>query len=244
MEIRCAPIAAPRGASASRLPDRGGAIKRLRPTILGKAPTPRPLRRRCSHIATTHTPGRRVAVAIDLSEDQSRSSFDPWNLLMRDYFKPIAAWFRSSGTSDMNLHFKSAAEIARLIRERKVSAVDALEHFLARIEKYNPRLNAVIWLDPAGARAQRQARWELSGQGCPSATRPSRRAAAIRPRSHSAAPSKRRSAASSCRRGSIEERRERGRRNTPPENRDRGRPRGLPLPHHRAYGSVHGGSMD
>jgi hypothetical protein len=27
-------------------------------------------------------------------------------------------------------------------------------------------------------------------------------------------------------------------------NRDRGRPCGLPLPHHRAYGSVHGGSAD
>ena len=29
-----------------------------------------------------------------------------------------------------------------------------------------------------------------------------------------------------------------------PGNRDRGRPCGLPLPHHRAYGSVHGGSAD
>ena len=28
------------------------------------------------------------------------------------------------------------------------------------------------------------------------------------------------------------------------ENRDRGRPRGLPLPHHRTYGSVSGGSLD
>jgi hypothetical protein len=27
-------------------------------------------------------------------------------------------------------------------------------------------------------------------------------------------------------------------------NRDRGRPRGLPLPHHRTYGSVSGGSLD
>src|ERR1700720_1109913 len=45
------------------------------------------------------------------------------------------------------LHFKSAVEIARLIREREVRAVEALEHFLARIEKYNPTLNAVIWLD-------------------------------------------------------------------------------------------------
>ena len=45
------------------------------------------------------------------------------------------------------LHFKSAVEIARLIRERKVRAIEALEHFLARVGKYNPKLNAVIWLD-------------------------------------------------------------------------------------------------
>jgi amidase len=49
------------------------------------------------------------------------------------------------------LHFKSAVEIARLIREREVRAVEALEHFLARIEKYNPKLNAVIWLDAGRA---------------------------------------------------------------------------------------------
>ena len=57
----------------------------------------------------------------------------------------------------MNLHFKSAAEIARLIRERTVSAVDALEHFLARVEKYNPRLNAIIWLDATRARERARA---------------------------------------------------------------------------------------
>jgi amidase len=57
----------------------------------------------------------------------------------------------------MNLHFKSAAEIARLIRERKVRAVDALDHFLARAEKYNPRLSAIIWLDAAGARERARA---------------------------------------------------------------------------------------
>src|SRR5215470_2293666 len=52
----------------------------------------------------------------------------------------------------MDLHFQSAAEIAQLIRERKVSAVETLEHFLARIEKYNPRLNAIVWLDADRAR--------------------------------------------------------------------------------------------
>ena len=80
---------------------------------------------------------------------------------MRNCLKSIAAWFRSSGASNVNLHFKSAAEIAKLIRERKVSAVDALEHFLARIEKYNPRLNAIVWLDAAG-RARTRPR---SGRG-------------------------------------------------------------------------------
>jgi amidase len=57
----------------------------------------------------------------------------------------------------MDLHFKSAAEIARLIQERKISAVDALEQFLARVEKHNPRLNAIIWLDAARARERARA---------------------------------------------------------------------------------------
>jgi amidase len=79
------------------------------------------------------------------------------NLRMRNCFKSILGWFRSPGASTVNLHFKSAAEIARLIRERHVSAVDALEHFLARVEKYNPHLNAIVWLDAAGARERARA---------------------------------------------------------------------------------------
>lgn len=52
----------------------------------------------------------------------------------------------------MDLHFSSAIEIARLIHERKISAAETLEHFLARVAKYNPRLNAIIWLDAERAR--------------------------------------------------------------------------------------------
>jgi amidase len=52
----------------------------------------------------------------------------------------------------MGLHFSSAIEIARLVRERRVSAIDVLEHFLARVAKYDPRLNAIIWLDAERAR--------------------------------------------------------------------------------------------
>src|SRR5215471_11745689 len=55
------------------------------------------------------------------------------------------------------LHFKSAVEIAWLIREREVRATEALEHFLARVEKYNPNLNAVIWLDVGRARERAKA---------------------------------------------------------------------------------------
>jgi amidase len=50
------------------------------------------------------------------------------------------------------LHFKSAVDIARLIRERKISATETLEHFLLRVAKHNPKLNAIVWLDAEGAR--------------------------------------------------------------------------------------------
>jgi len=55
------------------------------------------------------------------------------------------------------LHFKSAIEIARLIRERKMSAAEVLEHFLVRVTKYNPKLNAIIWLDAERARKRAKA---------------------------------------------------------------------------------------
>ena len=45
------------------------------------------------------------------------------------------------------LHYKSAVEIAELIRSKKASAVEVLEHFLKRIERYNPKLNAIIWMN-------------------------------------------------------------------------------------------------
>src|SRR3974377_1918996 len=63
------------------------------------------------------------------------------------------------------IHFKSAVEIARLIRERKVRAIEALEHFLARVEKYNPKLKAVIWLDVERARERANAADAALAQG-------------------------------------------------------------------------------
>lgn len=45
------------------------------------------------------------------------------------------------------LHYRSAVELAASIQAKEVSAVELLQHFLARIETHNPKLNAVIWMD-------------------------------------------------------------------------------------------------
>ena len=52
--------------------------------------------------------------------------------------------------------YRSAASIAKMIRERQVSAEEAVKTFLDRIEKVNPNLNAVVQL--AGDRAMAEAR--------------------------------------------------------------------------------------
>lgn len=52
------------------------------------------------------------------------------------------------------LHFSSATSIARRIREGEIGAREALEHFIARIERYNGEVNAVVCTDYEGARAR------------------------------------------------------------------------------------------
>jgi amidase len=46
-----------------------------------------------------------------------------------------------------DLAFESATTLARLLRARQISAVELLELYLARIERHNPALNAVVTLD-------------------------------------------------------------------------------------------------
>lgn len=43
-----------------------------------------------------------------------------------------------------DLAFASATELAQLIRNKSVSAVELLQHYLARVDKYNPELNAIV----------------------------------------------------------------------------------------------------
>ena len=52
------------------------------------------------------------------------------------------------------LAFKSATELAGMIQAKEISALELLEHYLERVERYNPDLNAVIVLDVERARAR------------------------------------------------------------------------------------------
>src|SRR5215813_6392747 len=48
--------------------------------------------------------------------------------------------------------FRPAHELAAAIRRREVSSRELLDHYLARVERLNPPLNAVVTLDVEGAR--------------------------------------------------------------------------------------------
>lgn len=52
-----------------------------------------------------------------------------------------------------DLHYLSAVELAAMVASKRVGARELLDHFLARVEAYNPALNAIIWLDVESARA-------------------------------------------------------------------------------------------
>src|SRR4051794_9570520 len=65
---------------------------------------------------------------------------------------------KDQGTHQMTeLHYKSASELGRMIRRKKIGCLELLDHFLARVEKYNPQLNAIIWMDTDRARKRAKA---------------------------------------------------------------------------------------
>src|SRR5262245_1518791 len=57
----------------------------------------------------------------------------------------------------VDLPFQSAKQLAALIRRKKVGCLELLDLYLARVEKYNPRLNAIIAMDAEGARRRARA---------------------------------------------------------------------------------------
>lgn len=51
-----------------------------------------------------------------------------------------------------DLAFRSAVDLAAAIRERRLGSLELLEHYLARIDRYNPALNAIVVMDRDRAR--------------------------------------------------------------------------------------------
>jgi amidase len=61
----------------------------------------------------------------------------------------------------MELTKLPAVKLAALVRGREVSPVEVVEAYLSRIEKFNPRLNAVVTLAPDALRRAREAEDEI-----------------------------------------------------------------------------------
>jgi amidase len=51
-----------------------------------------------------------------------------------------------------DLHFRSAKQLASDIRRRKVGCLEALDTYLARMDRHNPKLNAIVVTDVEAAR--------------------------------------------------------------------------------------------
>ena len=57
----------------------------------------------------------------------------------------------------LDVPFRSAKQLATALRRKKIGCEELLDLYLTRVEKYNPRLNAIIATDLEGARKRAQA---------------------------------------------------------------------------------------
>ncbi len=64
-----------------------------------------------------------------------------------------------------NLTFASAHQLAQMIRDRQVSAVEVLDAHLAQIAKHNSKLNAICTLDEGNARTRAKLADEALAKG-------------------------------------------------------------------------------
>lgn len=64
-----------------------------------------------------------------------------------------------------SLGFRSATDLMAALRSREVSSRELLEHYLARVERYNPLLNAVVHVKADEARARADAADAATARG-------------------------------------------------------------------------------
>src|SRR5262245_1477963 len=56
-----------------------------------------------------------------------------------------------------DIAFSPATRLSRLIRQKKIGCLELLEHYISRVEKYNPAINAVVVTDLPNARKRARA---------------------------------------------------------------------------------------
>jgi amidase len=66
-----------------------------------------------------------------------------------------------------DIAFAPATRLASLIRRKKIGCLELLEHYLARLEKYNPAVNAIVVTDLPGARKRARAADRALAKGEP-----------------------------------------------------------------------------
>jgi amidase len=66
-----------------------------------------------------------------------------------------------------DIAFAPATRLASLTRRKKISCLELLEHYLARFEKYDPTVNAIVVTDIAGARKRARAADRALAKGQP-----------------------------------------------------------------------------
>ena len=64
-----------------------------------------------------------------------------------------------------DLHFLTAVQLSEKIKSKKISCLEMLDLFLARTEKFNPSLNAIIYLDKEAARERAKEADEALAKG-------------------------------------------------------------------------------
>lgn len=72
---------------------------------------------------------------------------------------------KASSPASTDLDFASALAAARAIRRRKISSAELTKHVLARIERHNPRINAIVTLNAEAALARARAADEALAHG-------------------------------------------------------------------------------
>ena len=66
-----------------------------------------------------------------------------------------------------DIAFRSARQLAAMVRKKQVGCLELLDHYIARAERLDPKINAVVTrdFDRARKRAPREKRYSLDNKG-------------------------------------------------------------------------------